>query len=98
VAQCAPPTATVVETVVIIPLAAGGGLYALLQCGEDSVYGHKAYDGYFEMFRALLAEDGESSPPTSRNFQFAAACRRESSEGRQINRIHSKTGTLPRWS
>jgi hypothetical protein len=49
------------------------GLYALLQCGEDSKYGHKVYDGSFEVFRTLLAEDGESSPPASQNFQSAAA-------------------------
>jgi hypothetical protein len=49
------------------------GLYALLQCGEDSEYGRKAYDGYFEVFRVLLVEDSESSPPASENFQSAAA-------------------------
>jgi glucosinolate gamma-glutamyl hydrolase len=43
-------------------------LYALLQCGEDSEYGRKAYDGYIEMFWALLVKDGESSPPVSGNF------------------------------
>uniref|UniRef100_A0A0D9VXK3 Glutamine amidotransferase domain-containing protein n=1 Tax=Leersia perrieri TaxID=77586 RepID=A0A0D9VXK3_9ORYZ len=37
----------------------GGGSYAVLQCGEDSEYVRKAYGGYFEVFRALLAEDGE---------------------------------------
>uniref|UniRef100_A0A0D9ZBR4 Glutamine amidotransferase domain-containing protein n=1 Tax=Oryza glumipatula TaxID=40148 RepID=A0A0D9ZBR4_9ORYZ len=36
-----------------------GGSYAVLQCGEDSEYVRKAYGGYFEVFRALLAEDGE---------------------------------------
>jgi hypothetical protein len=33
----------------------------------------KAYDGYFEVFHALRAEDDESSPSTSGNFQSAAA-------------------------
>lgn len=31
----------------------------MLQCGEDSEYVRKAYGGYFEVFRALLAEEGE---------------------------------------
>jgi glucosinolate gamma-glutamyl hydrolase len=35
------------------------GSYALLQCGEDSEYVRKAYGGYFNVFRALLEEDGE---------------------------------------
>jgi glucosinolate gamma-glutamyl hydrolase len=73
VRPCAPPAAAVVEAVIVIPSAAHAGLYALLQCGEDSEYARKAYDGYFEVFHALLAEDGESSPPTSGNFQSAAA-------------------------
>jgi hypothetical protein len=30
------------------------------------------YDGYFEVFLALLVEDDESSPTASRNFQYAA--------------------------
>ncbi|KAG8097799.1 hypothetical protein GUJ93_ZPchr0013g33799 [Zizania palustris] len=38
---------------------AKAGSYAVLQCGEDSEYVRKAYGGYFEVFRALLAEDGE---------------------------------------
>jgi hypothetical protein len=62
-----------VEVVIIVPSVAHAGLYALLQCGEDFEYGRKAYDGYFEVFHALLAEDGESSPPASGNFQSAAA-------------------------
>ncbi|VAH95639.1 unnamed protein product [Triticum turgidum subsp. durum] len=44
---------------VVTAAAAGGGSYALLQCGEDSAYVRDAYGGYFEVFRALLAEDGE---------------------------------------
>jgi hypothetical protein len=43
-------------------------LYTLLQCGEDSKYGCKAYSGYIEVFWSLLAEDGESSPLASGNF------------------------------
>ncbi|KAF0927413.1 hypothetical protein E2562_032719 [Oryza meyeriana var. granulata] len=39
--------------------ASGEGSYAVLQCGEDSEYVRKAYGGYFEVFKALLAEDGE---------------------------------------
>jgi hypothetical protein len=60
--------AAVIETVVIIPLAVRVGLYALLQSGEDSMYEHMAYGGYFEVFRTLLAEDGEPSLPTRGNF------------------------------
>jgi hypothetical protein len=66
----------VVETIVVIPSLpslARADLYALLQCGEDSEYGRKAYGGYIEVFWALLAKDGESSPPASGNFQFANA-------------------------
>jgi glucosinolate gamma-glutamyl hydrolase len=48
-------------------------LYALLQYGEDSEYGRKAYNGYFEVFRMLLVKDGESSLPASGNFQSAVA-------------------------
>jgi glucosinolate gamma-glutamyl hydrolase len=73
VRPCAPPAAAVVEAVSVVPSAAHAGLYALLQCGEDSEYARKADDGYFEVFHALLAEDSESSPPTSGNFQSAAA-------------------------
>ncbi|KAL5219550.1 hypothetical protein ABZP36_020234 [Zizania latifolia] len=40
-------------------VAAKAGSYAVLQCGEDSEYVRQAYGGYFEVFRALLAEDGE---------------------------------------
>jgi hypothetical protein len=40
-----------------------------IQNGEDSEYRCKACVGYFEMFHALLTEDGESSPLESRNFQ-----------------------------
>jgi hypothetical protein len=66
--SCAPLAAAVVEAVIIVPSAARAGLYALLQCGEDSEYRCKAYDGYFKVFHVLLAEDGESSPPVSGNF------------------------------
>jgi hypothetical protein len=48
-------------------------LYALLQCGEDSKYKRKTYDGYFEVFYALLVKDEKSSSPTSGNFQSTAA-------------------------
>jgi hypothetical protein len=47
------------------------------------------------MFHALLAEDGESSPPASANFQSAAASRCESDECHRINRIHGETGARP---
>lgn len=48
-----------VAVVTTAATAAAGGSYALLQCGEDSAYVRDAYGGYFEVFRALLAEDGE---------------------------------------
>lgn len=51
--------AAAVINAVAVPPAARPGSYALLQCGEDSEYVRKAYGGYFEVFRALLAEDGE---------------------------------------
>jgi hypothetical protein len=63
----------VIKAIVVIMSAACTGLYALLQCDEDSKHGHKTYDDYFEVFHAPLANDGESSPPTSRNFQDAIA-------------------------
>jgi hypothetical protein len=53
--------------------AAHADLYALLQCSEDSEYGCKAYNGYFEVFHALLAEDGDSSLLACGNFQYATA-------------------------
>jgi hypothetical protein len=77
-----PPAAAVVETVVVVLLSTCTGVYALLPCGEDSEYGHKAYDSYFEVFRTLLVEDDESSPSASGNFQSAAALRHKSDEGR----------------
>lgn len=43
----------------VVP-SAGGGSYAVLQCGEDSEYVRQKYSGYFTVFRALLEEDGES--------------------------------------
>jgi hypothetical protein len=43
-------------------------LYALLLCGEDSEYGRKVYDDYFEVFCVLLAKYGKSSPLASGNF------------------------------
>jgi hypothetical protein len=70
-------------------------LYTLLQCSEDFKYGCKAYAIYFEVFHMLLAEDDESSPPISRNFQSAATSRHESDKSCQINRICGKTGALP---
>jgi hypothetical protein len=42
---CMLPAAAVVEVVIIVPLPVRAGLYALLQCGKDSEYGRKAYDG-----------------------------------------------------
>jgi hypothetical protein len=64
-----PPTAAVVEAIVVIPSLERANLYALLQCDEDFEYGHKTYGGYIEVFRTLLVEDDESSPLASRNFQ-----------------------------
>jgi hypothetical protein len=64
---CAPPVTTVVDAI-IVPSSAHADLYTLLQCGEDSKYGRKAYGGYIEVFWSLLTEDGESSPPASGNF------------------------------
>ncbi|KAG8064284.1 hypothetical protein GUJ93_ZPchr0004g38182 [Zizania palustris] len=49
------------SAVEVVPTKAGS--YAVLQCDEDSEYVHKAYGGYFEVFRALLAEDGERWRP-----------------------------------
>jgi hypothetical protein len=63
----------VVEAVIVVPSPVRAGLYALLQCGKDSEYRRKAYVRYFEVFHVLLAEDGESSPLASGNFQSAAA-------------------------
>ncbi|XP_006650418.1 gamma-glutamyl peptidase 5-like [Oryza brachyantha] len=51
--------AAAVEAKAAATATGGGGSYAVLQCGEDSEYVRKAYGGYFEVFRALLAEDGE---------------------------------------
>jgi glucosinolate gamma-glutamyl hydrolase len=73
VQPCTPPAVAVVEAVVIILSSMRAGLYALLQCVEDSEYGCKAYGHYFEVFHVLLAKDGESSLPASGNFQYAAA-------------------------
>jgi hypothetical protein len=39
-----------VVAIVIIPLPSHADLYALLQCGEDSEYGRKAYNGYIDVF------------------------------------------------
>jgi hypothetical protein len=75
----------VVEAVVVILSSVRFGLYALLQCSKDSECGCKAYGCYFEVeidlpggedfevFHVLLAEDGESSPPSRENFQSGAA-------------------------
>jgi hypothetical protein len=70
---CAPPAAAVVETIGVIPSSARADLYVQLQEGEDSKYGCKEYGGYIEVFWVLLAEDGESLPPVSKNFQSANA-------------------------
>jgi hypothetical protein len=66
-------TAAVVEAIVVVLLSARADLYILLQCGEDSEYGRKTYGGYIAVFRTLLVEDGESSPPASGNFQSTSA-------------------------
>jgi hypothetical protein len=71
--SCAPPAAAVAEAIIVIPLPLCVNLYTLLQCGEDSEYGCKAYGGYIKVFWALLVEDGESSPLKSGNFQSANA-------------------------
>jgi hypothetical protein len=55
----------VVEAIVIIPSPTYADLYTLLQCGENSEYGRKAYGGYIEVF---WAENDESSPLTSGYF------------------------------
>jgi hypothetical protein len=39
---------TVAEAIVIIPSPTHADLYALLQCGEDSEYGGKAYGSYIK--------------------------------------------------
>jgi hypothetical protein len=72
VRPCTPPAALVVKAVVVIPTSTRASLYALLQCGEDSKYRCKSYGGYFEVFRRILAEDGESSRLACGNYQFAA--------------------------
>jgi hypothetical protein len=71
--SCTPPAAAVVEAVIVVPSAVHAGLYARLQCSDDSEYERKAYDDYFKVFHTLLAEDGESSPTASGNFQSATA-------------------------
>jgi hypothetical protein len=83
---------TVVEAIIVVPSLTRADLYALLQCGKDSEYGHKAYGGYIKMF---WAEDGESSPSTSGNFQSANAWWRESDESRWINSIRGESEALP---
>jgi hypothetical protein len=60
----------VVEAIVVILSPTHADLYALLQCSEDSKYGRKTYYGYIEVF---WAEDSESSPSASGNFQSANA-------------------------
>jgi hypothetical protein len=67
------PGAAVVDAIMVVLSPARVDSYALLQCGADSEYGHKTYGGYIKVFRALLVEDGESSPPTSGNFQSTSA-------------------------
>jgi hypothetical protein len=44
------PAAAVVEAIVIVPSPVRADLYALLQCGDDSEYGHKTYSGYIKVF------------------------------------------------
>jgi hypothetical protein len=74
VQPCTSPTVAVVKAVVVVVLSSTrAGLYVLLQCVEDSEYGCKTYDRYFEVFHVLLAKDGESSPTVSENFQYIAA-------------------------
>lgn len=59
-AASAVESAAAVEGAVISAVAAAAkGSYAVLQCGEDSGYVRDVYGGYFEVFRELLAEDGE---------------------------------------
>lgn len=55
-----PPSAAAAAAAVPVAAAPAAGSYALLQCGEDSEYVRKAYNGYFQVFRALLEEDGET--------------------------------------
>jgi glucosinolate gamma-glutamyl hydrolase len=62
------PLTVAVEAIVVVLSPMHADLYALLQCGEDSEYGRKAYGSYIEVFCALLVEDGESSPSASGNF------------------------------
>jgi hypothetical protein len=45
-----PPTAVVVEAIVVVLSPMRADLYALLQCSDDFKYGCKAYDGYTEVF------------------------------------------------
>ncbi|CAN6298234.1 unnamed protein product [Urochloa humidicola] len=58
VAGILPSSAAAVAAVATVVPPAGS--YAVLQCGEDSEYVRKAYSGYFQVFRSLLEEDGES--------------------------------------
>jgi hypothetical protein len=60
----------VVEAIVVIASPIHADLYVLLQCNEDFEYRCKACCGYIEVF---WAEDGESTPPASGNFQSANA-------------------------
>jgi putative intracellular protease/amidase len=55
-----PSAAAVAAAAAAAPTAPSAGSYAVLQCGEDSEYVRKAYNGYFQVFRALLEEDGEA--------------------------------------
>ena len=54
------PSAAAAAAVVVPAAPSAAGSYAVLQCGEDSEYVRKAYSGYFQVFRALLEEDGEA--------------------------------------
>jgi hypothetical protein len=60
--------AAVVEAIIVVPSVTRTNLYNQLQCGEDSEYGRKAYNDYFEVFHVLRAEDDKSLRPTSKNF------------------------------
>jgi glucosinolate gamma-glutamyl hydrolase len=50
------PAVAMVEAIVVVSSPARANLCVLLQCGDDSEYGRKAYNGYIEVFLALLAD------------------------------------------
>jgi hypothetical protein len=53
---CTLPAVVMVEAIVVVSSPARANLCVLLQCGDDSEYGCKAYNGYIEVFWALLAD------------------------------------------